>query len=191
MKKLIYIFLILFSSYQSFSQDSLSLKKLVVKISPQHFIANTFLIGVEGFNKNYSSSINFFGGITSGKEESGFSGEFQYRIYGSPMKLKEGSKKFPPYFRGIFLGFFLKGESYTLSDRDYNFQPIYVKRKVSAIFPGVVMGIQRTFEERIFVEFFVGGGIRMVDQEVGGSDIFQKDFKGVIPKIGINIGIGI
>ena len=63
--------------------------------------------------------------------------------------------------------------------------------------PGVLIGYQQTFFEILFLEIYVGGGIRTANISDTSSEanfyyndgIFDEDYKGVFPKIGFSIGL--
>jgi hypothetical protein len=67
---------------------------------------------------------------------------------------------------------------------------------------GFTLGYQRTLWEVVFLEAFVGGGIQFSDRISSGQLppdglIYQYDgitdpgYKGILPKIGLMIGIGL
>lgn len=208
------------SSGFTLAQQSANLSRTVFKLSPQHFTENSLKGGVERFNRRHSASVSIFVTGRMEKNESvyngdgydGLAGELQVRKYISPMKeitLKNGNV----YHRGIYGGLYVQGGSYS---GDFNRQFSYYDPSLGATVTevaydyedhvgnwggGILIGYQQTLWEAIFVEAFVGGGLQFSDRITTGKlpatpdyshvGIADPYFRGVLPKIGLNIGIGI
>ena len=66
---------------------------------------------------------------------------------------------------------------------------------------GFTIGYQKTLWQVLFLEAFGGGGIQFADRKVTGQapeyayydydTITDPAYKGILPKIGMNIGIGL
>lgn len=202
-------------------QDSLMLSRTVFKLSPQHFVHNSLKAGVERFNPNHSSSFAVFltGRVDNNSGDfyewggySGLAGEFQLRKYVSPMKTHT-SRKNNTYHQGIYGSAYVQGGSYsgdfteTHSAYDPNtgtFGPrteYSYKESIGNWGFGFTIGYQKTLWQVIFLEAFIGGGIQFADITLSGSKpddsffayetILDPGYKGMLPKIGINLGLGL
>ncbi len=211
MKKLIVFFLIALNTHHLHAQDEeiATPSRTVAKIQPQQFVDNTFFLSLEKFNKDFGKSFNFGLGLTSTNNEvsqSGYKAEIQYRYY--PLKFAEskGRKSGQSYHGGIYAGIYLHHSYNQKTTSYYEFNdipdsdPVLVenKHKVVAFNPGIVIGYQKTFFEKLYIEAYVGGGIRtgsISDSRTGyieyNDGIFDEDYQGVFPKIGFNIGLGL
>ena len=180
---------------------------VVVKLHPQQFIDKTFFLSLEKFNKKFENSFSIGLGLTSSNNyvnESGYKAEFQYRYFPLKFAEKKRQNSKSPYFGGIYAGIFLN-HSYNVGESkyfSYNGGPdpveITNKHTVTAFNPGVLIGYQQTIFEILYIEAFVGGGIRTAsiadtnpDEFYYNNGIFDEDYRGVFPKIGFSIGLGL
>lgn len=204
-----------------FGQDSLLLSRTVVKLSPQHFIHNSLKAGIERFNQTHSSSFALFvtgridnsgDGFYEWDGYTGLAGEFQVRKYISPMKALI-SKRNNIYHQGVYGAAYVQGGSYSgdfsevHSDYDPNtgtFGPsteYNYNENVGNWGFGFTIGYQKTLWQVIFLEAFIGGGIQFSDIIVSGSKpndsfythetITDPGYKGILPKFGLNVGLGL
>jgi hypothetical protein len=201
-------------------QETEPLSRTVFKLSPQHFTHNALKAGVERFNKNHSSSFAIFiTGRLDNNEDSyfdregynGLAGEFQIRKYISPMK-EHTSKKNNVYNQGVYGGAYLQGGAYSgeFAEQFMTYDPVtgmYVpttqydyKETIGNWGLGFTIGYQKTLWQVIFLEAFIGGGIQFSDRTVSGNPgdyyngydgITDPGYKGILPKIGLHIGIGL
>lgn len=204
----------------AFAQDTLTVSRTIFKLSPQHFIDHSLKVGVERFNKTHSGSIAFFmtGRIQNEENWSdldghnGIAGELQFRKYVSPMKMRL-SKRNNLIHQGIYGAAYLQGGSFSGDFRGVNstYDPntgqhtdhieyAYDERIINYGF-GFTMGYQKSLWQVIFLEAFIGGGIQFANETVSGTepehDFFKytgigaPGYKGILPKIGVHIGIGL
>lgn len=202
------------------AQESGTISRTVFKLSPQHFTENSLKGGVEHFNKDHSASVSvLITGRMEKNEHSyygdgydGLAGELQLRKYISPMKAVT-LKNNKIYYRGIYAGLYVQGGAYSGDfKREYIFYDQTTGGTVREIQydyeehvgnwgGGFLIGYQQTFWDVIFVEAFVGGGIQFSDRITTGKlpntpdysyyGITDPYYRGILPKIGLNIGIGL
>lgn len=146
---------------------------------------------------------------------SGIGAEFQYRKYLVPMTVHT-TKKGNTYFRGIYFSGYLQGGHYsgTQAGVYYDYDPstgtstptqYNYKDDIGNWGGGVTFGFQQTLWNKLYFEAYVGGGLQFADQITSGtvpddpdyfyfyepSGITALDYQGILPKIGIQIGIGL
>lgn len=200
-------------------EESTSISRTILKLSPQHFTDNSLKVGVERFSKTYSTSIALFATAKIHSNEYGFddnghnglAGELQVRKYVSPMKWNM-SKRGKVYHQGIYGAAYAQGGSYSgdFTDTYWSFDPITGMRGTQTTYQyqerignwgfGFALGYQRTLWQVVFIEIFMGGGIQFSDTIVSGQQpdepyyyrggITDPGYSGILPKIGMNIGIG-
>ena len=197
-----------------------TLSRTVFKLSPQHFIHNSLKAGIEHFNETHSSSTAFFvTGMIENKEYtfqgdgySGIAGEVQLRKYISPMK-SYTSRHGKAYHQGVYGAAYLQGGYYSGDFKDAysyydpntggmvtQYQYDYNEKVTNGGF-GFTIGYQKTLWQVIFLEAFVGGGVQFADKTRSGvspnpdyydyEGITDPGYKGILPKIGLHIGIGL
>lgn len=201
------------SSFAQDDEDSISFSpmKNIVKLAPFQFVDNTFFLGYESFNSDYTKSFNLGLGFKTSnsfnEEELGFKYEVQYRFYVNGFKNYTPKRKEATYRRGIYASVYLSG-LYTQIESEFStFDPVgnfstfrTNERTINAINPGVTIGIQRSVWDILYIDFYVGGGVRFAgvrdsddlfpENNFAFQDIYDADYEGVFPKIGINVGIG-
>lgn len=218
---LIPIAIFCFSFSHTFAQEAdLTLSRTIFKLSPQHFIHNSLKAGIERFNKTHSGSFVFFVTGRLENEDNAFdregydglAGEIQFRKYISPMKVRT-SKKNNIFHQGIYGAAYLQGGSYSgkFSESQAVYDPVtgqYIqqsqytyKESIGNYGFGFTIGYQKTLWQVVFLEAFVGGGIQFADRVITGnkpepgffdySGIADPGYKGILPKIGLHIGIGL
>ncbi len=194
--------------------------RTVFKLSPQHFAVNSLKAGIERFNADRAASfvVMITGRLEDeddpfdGTSYDGLAGEFQLRKYISPMKPRI-SRNGNSFYEGIYGAVYLQGgfysssysDNYTTYDPDtgnptqvgYNYD-----MKVRNGGLGFAIGYQKTLWHVVFLEAFIGGGIQFAGHEITGYKpkpvMFDTDggitdpiYEGILPKIGLNIGIGL
>jgi hypothetical protein len=202
------------------AQETQSLSRSVIKLSPQHFTDNSLKAGIERFNKTHTTSIALLVTAKLEKDEDGFAqygynglaGELQFRKYVRPMKMIT-TKKNRLFHQGIYGAAYVQAGSYSGEFNGYYFarDPITgtfgtpynydYKESTGNWGFGFTMGYQRTLWEVIFLEAFLGGGIQFSDRILTGLTppanyfgdelITDPAYKGIMPKIGLNIGLGL
>ena len=200
--------------------ESEPLSRTVLKLSPQHFVHNSLKAGIERFNHDHSSSFAVFvtGRLENGNNGSfyqegydGLAGELQFRKYVRPMN-RQVSRKGNWYNQGIYAAGYIQGGSYggrfrseysyydpntgqMVTDTQYDYT-----ESIGNYGIGFTIGYQKTLWQVIFLEAFIGGGIQFADRTVSGqadpifnhyAGITDPAYKGILPKIGLHIGIGL
>jgi hypothetical protein len=202
------------------AQEHEPLSRVVLKLSPQHFIGHAFKGGVERFNRTHSSSVTFFFTAQRQNTEEGFfqyghdglAGELQFRKYIKGMK-QITSKTGKVHHRGIYGAGYLQAGSYSgqLSHVNTVIDPVTgvrtnqwayrYKESIGNWGFGFTIGFQKTLWQALFLDAFVGGGMQFSDRIVTGNpqeepffnyiDIYHPAYNGILPKIGMTIGLGI
>jgi hypothetical protein len=203
------------------AQEPQTISRTILKLSPQHFIDNSLKVGVERFNETYTSSFAFFVTGKLQNQDDGFdrygydgiAGELQLRKYLSPMKAVM-SKKNKDYAQGVYGALYAQGGTYRgeMTDMYSNFDPVTgfptgydtydYEEQVVNFGLGFTIGYQKTLWQVMFLEGFVGGGIQFADRKVSGNippnhtyygydGIIDPGYRGILPKIGLTIGLGL
>jgi hypothetical protein len=171
----------------------------LIKISPFQFFVQTFELSLEAFNASYSKSFQISAGYKSGDNDftngSGATVTLAYRKYARTMD--RPLIKNPDVRQGIYYSLYLKGDTFNGTEAYFS-QPIG-KTSIMSISPGFTLGVQRTMFDVMFVDFYVGGGIKFPSIDYTGSthpdqgeyDIFSPGYEGIYPMIGIKVGIGL
>lgn len=201
------------------AQESEVISRTIFKLSPQHFTESSLKGGIEHFNKAHSVSVVVF--ITGRMEKNedsyygdgydGLAGELQLRRYISPMKAVT-LKNNKVYHRGIYGAVYVQGGSYSGDfKREYSYYDLNGVMVNEVYYDyedhignwggGITIGYQQTLLQVIFVEVFVGGGLQFSDRITTGKlpatpdysfyDYKDPYYRGILPKIGFNIGIGL
>lgn len=182
-------------------------RPFILKLSPFHLIDNTLHLGGELFiNKNYKSSLYLgLGGTYADKKlksDIGGSIDVQFRYYPRTFRV-DSSSSFQSAASGLFIGFGLTCGSNELRKKDDGLYFSDSYRITSQwITPSVVLGYQIIQWESLFVDAFIGGGIRMTkvsytassptfeNDVLSNANLYSRYFKGVLPKAGLTIGLG-
>ena len=206
-------FLILLALTQAgFAQPESATPRTLLKNYPQHVvIINSLKFGAEWFNARYNKSISIF--ITARGENlgsdveafgyNGLAGELQYRKYLNPMQeFTTGSNR--KFYRGVYAGGFAQGGAYRgrfKYESTSGFAKSYdYSENIGNWAAGFMVGYQRSFWQVIFIDAHIGGGIQWSHKILSGrsfsswaldsyAEIGDPDFKGVLPKFGLSIGI--
>ncbi|HEX5168540.1 MAG TPA: hypothetical protein VFW11_05160 [Cyclobacteriaceae bacterium] len=148
------------------------------------------------------------------EDYSGLGAELQYRKYLVPLAGRT-TKKGNTYYRGIYFSGYLQGGRYsgTQSGTSYNYDhstgtststPYNYKEDIGNWGGGFTFGFQQTLWSKIFFEVYIGGGLQFADRNTSGnvpdspyyyyfydSGITALDYQGILPKIGLQVGIGL
>jgi hypothetical protein len=220
MKRIVLIFAWAAGTVTLYARPVDSLSRSVIKISPQHFISHQLKFGLERFNASSTRSLVLYlnGALGNSSDNyygyqgyTGIGGEFQYRTYLSPLETHV-SRKDRAFRQGIYLAGFIQGGRYVgdFHVQAYTYDPVTqsfthntydYRDDVGNWACGFTFGLQRTFLQRLFVEVFLGGGIQFSDRilagqvpryvQYGSPGISDVAYKGVLPKAGIHIGVGL
>lgn len=206
MKKYLFIIVLAFS-FSGYSQGIKYTKddtiRYIVKNEIPRFFAGTFWTGVEFPLKNkksiYVSGIATYGSnFDSDKELIGYGAEFQYRSY-----LGKGSftTNYPIYMAAQLMyrhidRYERKVSSYFTDPVSFVSSPVYTEGKdaFNVYYAGLLIGCQ-VFVNQIFtVDLNFGGGLRLSQATDSKSftkykNISNLDYSGVVPRVGVVIGI--
>lgn len=202
MRKILFI-LCLFSVSFVKGQDMVDEPALrnTFRVGMFHFFDNTFYLNYERKLKNGNGLL--LGGGAIYKEDdyernAGYRTEVQLKIYVIEHANEKRMNKlyFAPYFTFKYL-----------ERKVYNNYPFYdewgnmiyqppTKEYYHSFSPGIVAGYSLTLYKRINIDMYLGGGLkRTFDADFKGrithdnSSIWQPGYSGVLPKIGVDIGI--
>lgn len=206
-KRLILTALFCLAMSCAIGQEIEPVSRTILKQSPQHFVGKALKVGLERFNRDHSGSVAvFFTGVLNnndqnihfGDQHDGLAGELQLRKYISPIKLYTTNKD-NLYHRGIYVAAHAQAGSYSGNFIQGHNGEMY-SEKISNNGFGFILGYQRTIWQVVFLEAFVGGGIQSGNTNRSGSFgpryfagpwVIEPDYKGILPKIGLNIGVGL
>jgi len=216
MKRYTILLFVLFLGFSSYAQTYNSRvkfedlrRKKIFKLSPFHFFDLSLNVQGEFFTSpTYKNSllIGFTGMYkdTKGKSDQGFALEIQGRYY--PRAFAADTA---PFIRNKAAGFYLGygaqlGANENTSRSGFNnLISQNFKTESAWVTPFFCFGYQLIAWETLYVDFYLGGGIKInnvsytpdvnrissfIDED---PSIFDRAYKGVIPKIGFAVGIGI
>jgi hypothetical protein len=143
----------------------------------------------------------------------GLGSELQYRKYISPVK-SYTTRKGKSYLQGIYAGGYLQGASY-INEAEFiykNFDPntgqqtktlITVTESVGNVGTGFTIGVQRTLWNVLFIDAYIGGGLQwsfidrtntpvmVLNDYYGYYSLTDPGYQGIMPKIGLQLGIAL
>lgn len=195
-------------SPQHFTQNAL---KIGIERFNRNFTKSVafYLTGMLGDNTSNNDYYNTYG-------YNGLSGEFQFRKYIRPMELLPG-KRGNEYVQGIYFAGFLQGGSYSANRYSdyYTIDPntgVKIKvveydydESIGNIAFGFTLGWHRTLWKVVYVDLYIGGGLQFSDvirtgqlpQYYSNYYFYYRDaatdpgYQGILPKFGVQIGIGL
>lgn len=196
------------------AQESVDEGSTVLKISPVEFGKAEFKLGVEYFLGNGKSSISIIPSAilkdSYREKKKGWKLMAQYRFYLSNINKADRNTLFGfenyAFYTGITGGYQSYEEDYY---REYYNQDNDVyesgefRKELTAQEGGLILGLQVSITKRIIVDFNVGGSIRnnklIDDFDYSAAEyyyyedysVFEPEYKGVKPSIGLMIGIKI
>jgi len=213
------IILILFISFlffpDSYGQENTShfTNQNALKVSPFALGKATFQVSYERFFMNRRSSLFIAPSViikeTNDQSKTGWELMGQYRLFLTHVRKDEQPTFLGVHNYGFYTGlyglYFISTEDYMVNYWD-NTDGIQKHEKstrdIDATEGGVLLGIQVDITPRILIDFYVGGGIRNTDVMDSFLDdnpptdyyyadygVFDPEYKGVKPKIGLLLGI--
>ena len=204
------IFLVLGFTHAQESNDHFS-KKNAIKINPVAFGNANFQMTYERFLGERTSSIMIAPSVTllesNEESKSGWEVMGQYRFYLTHLRKDKQEMFLNVHNYGFYTGVYGLYSNYKEDfirgywDEQNN---LYVNEEynkvVNAFEGGALIGIQIDVTKRILVDFYIGGGIRQAEisdtylesittpEYYDSYGIFDQEYKGVKPKIGLLIG---
>lgn len=186
-------------------------KPVVLKVSPFHFFDNTLQVGAEFFKtKTFKTSLFAAANVTyrPGQRisDNGGSIELQARHYPRGFKA-DSSGWVRNSASGFYLGFGANIGYNEYIDKEYYFNsslPEKITVTSQWVTPSVVFGYQLIAWEALYLDIYLGGGIRINDVKYSStpsgpteedyfsnSSIFSRYYRGILPKAGFTLGIGL
>jgi len=179
--------------------------KVILKFSPQHLIRNGLWISGEFFNSDFriSHQLSLEGVYAepynrNGKEKmSGYTAEYMLRYFPNKMK-----RFVEPHevTKGLYGAFFCQAGSYTQSETTTTTGSITYKSEMKAVtfYPGFVLGFEQRIRDGLFIDIYAGAGMHKVSTDISTNRSTNPDTRyfgifsgGVLPKVGLSIGIGL
>lgn len=221
MKKIIFILNAVLAGTAVFAQpkSDMQVPSTILKFSPQHLIRGGLWMTGEFVGKDqkkahqlslevmYRQPTDNYNGITKGV---GFTAEYQYKYYLNRFHVEKsltGKQSANGYYVGIFGQYGQYDEKSNYSEYIYNpvtQQSTNIEKNnevsTTAVYPGFVIGLQKSIGESFYVDFYAGAGMRVSNSTVKKEDP-SFDYKqspgayfiyhnGLLPKIGMSIGVG-
>lgn len=149
-------------------------------------------------------------------KETGYNLEAQYRFYVKRFKVGTNQNN-KAYQQGIYVGVWARGEQfdqkYDYKDVSYldnegieNNLTYKGTQHIESLSGGIQFGFQQTFAQHFFIDIYVGGGYRGANVETKTeiqntekiqhekilrwhNGIFNRTYKGVLPRAGFGLGV--
>jgi len=218
MRKIVFILSTAFSFATVVAQTKADMQvpSTILKFSPQHLIRGGLWITGEFVNADkkkahqlslevmYRQPTDNYNGVTKGV---GFTAEYQFKYYLNRFHIEKsltGKQSANGYYVGMFgqFGQYDEKSRYYIynSNPPYNNEEKTNQVKTTAVYPGFVIGLQKSLGESFYVDFFAGAGMRVSNSAVKNDDP-SFDYKqspaayfiyhnGLLPKVGMTIGVG-
>ncbi len=157
---------------------------------------STFSIGFEQYTTPVSSLVlipSVMYKDDNNMTKQGFLFEAQYR-YHVVNKTTNNGKSVISYYIAPYVAakyFKIEGSNgYSVWNGSY-YETFYEKStdEFSAFGLGIIGGSEITFAKKLFLDFYLGGGVRTSDSKQNATDIMSPGYKGIAPRAGFNIGV--
>ena len=200
-------------------KSDMQVPSTILKFSPQHLIrgglwmTGEFVGADQKRSHQLSAEIMYrqpndnYNGIIKGV---GFTAEYLFKYYLNRFHIEKslsGRQSATGYYVGAFAQFGQYDEKSRYSTYYYNpitQQTTYEEKtnnvKTTAVYPGFVIGLQKSLGESFYVDLYAGAGMRVSEsvveiqddnfdyrQSPGAYFIYRN---GLLPKIGMSIGFG-
>jgi hypothetical protein len=199
---ILFICVVAASHAQQVEANRSPVPRALIKISPLQFFSQTLELSVEMLNHDYSRALQISGSLRSGQSDyidgHGAGGTLAYRKYVRP--LTTPTQRNPEAVQGIYYSVFLKADYFT-GEEQYWGQSQFDKteEEIASVSPGFSIGLQRTIFEVLFLDVYIGGGIKFAAVNYVGFtpseqldyDVFHPGYDGIYPVVGIKIGVGL
>tara|TARA_B100000287_G_C20654694_1_gene788139 strand:- start:1485 stop:2105 length:621 start_codon:yes stop_codon:yes gene_type:complete len=204
MKKI--LFLSCLFSFIILKSQNLDNSNTLIKNSPFHFFDGTFHLSYEravSTNKslNISGGFHFRGDnyYNNMQEDIGWNCEIQLRRYliSFDSDVLLNGIYFSPYFKGGYFKYKELSYWYINYDSNGDYYDVFYPESLFEIKNyqgGLIMGVQMLFKEIIVFDLFLGGGIQYAELNRdnfyhSNNGIWGRNYSGVVPRIGLNIGV--
>lgn len=157
---------------------------------------STFSVGFEQYTTDVSSIV-FIPSVMYKEDNNlakqGFIFEAQYR-YHVVNKATNNGKAVISYYVAPYAAvkYFKIEDNYGYSVWNgsyYDYVYLEYTDEFSAFGAGIIGGSEITFAKKLFLDFYIGGGIRTSDATRNAESIVDPGFKGIAPRAGFNIGV--
>jgi len=192
-------------------------KPIALKLSPFHFFDRQLSLTGEFFNKKFQRStavtLNLIYADNSKIYDFGTSLNIERRFYPRGFN-PDTTNWFRNMARGFYFGLGVQGGYNEFTDREYNYYDPYngyptgpvdeVTITSQWLTPSVSIGYQIILWEALYLDGYIGGGIKFNDTKktakdgaanlngyYSSPDIFSRYYKGIIPRVGITLGMGL
>ncbi len=203
-----YLCLALFIPFSTLiAQDEEKLfNKFVFKMSPQHLTLNMLKVGLESFNKtrtiSYTANFNVAANNNNQDELGYYGGNFPYNGVGIELQMRkylnklsvQQTKRGREYFQSVYFSGFLQGGTYKKAFESTFVSTISAKN----IALGFTIGLQRTLWKVLTVDGYIGAGYQLAERKIENypfpyyyQGFTQPGFSGILPKVGLNIGVAL
>ena len=188
-------------------------KQNALKISPVEFGKAEFQVSYERyFGKDRNSSLSIMPSIiledSFNESREGYQIMAQYRFFLTHLRKDEGNSIFGMHNIGFYAGFYGLALDYSRDymagyydessmqwiEKEYN-------RDQTSLEGGALIGLQMDITDRICLDMYLGGGIRKTDYTdtieddinienyYNSYDVFDREYNGVKPRLGLQVGI--
>jgi hypothetical protein len=194
-------------------------KPIVLKLSPFHFFDRQLSLTGEFFNKKYTRStavtLNLIYADNSKIYDFGTSINIERRFYPRGFN-PDTSNWIRNMASGFYFGFGVQAGYNEFNDREfyrsyydpmtgqYSSLPNDVTITSQWVVPAVSIGYQIILWEALYIDAFVGGGIKFNETSKSSPranvdfsryydspDILSRYYKGIIPRVGVTLGMGL
>jgi hypothetical protein len=181
-----------------------STPRAIIKISPFQFLSQTLEVSIESLNSDYSKAFEINGALRSGHYDydQGRGGTLgiAYRKYVRP--LATPTRRNPDASQGVYYSLFVKGQYFAGRDAYYWQSPntSRIDESITTLNPGFTIGLQRTLFEVLYLDMFIGGGIKFTNVKYSAAipgftfmeyDVLHPAYEGIHPVAGVKIGVGL
>jgi hypothetical protein len=196
--------------------SDMQIPRNILKFSPQHLIRGGLWMSGEIINKDlkkahqlsvevmYRQPNERYTGVIKGV---GFTAEYQYKYYVNRFHI-EKSLTGKQSANGYYVGFFGQYGQYNERSRyivyqqnaPYNGEERTNDVNTTSIYPGFVIGLQKSIGESFYIDFYAGAGMRASNSTIKTKDdsfnyrqspgayfIYNN---GLLPKVGMSLGVG-
>ncbi len=212
MKKILFIPILFLAITFCQAQEAETYLNNVIKINPFLFGQSQFQLSYEHYFKNRKSSVllmpSYLLKDSRDTELQGFEIMGQYRFYLTHYNKNERKTFLNMYNYGFYAGLYALYLNYDETFTRYTYNPITFenesnsyKKSIQSIEGGALLGLQMDISRRIVLDFYIGGGLRKSEVEdsyldsnieaeyYGEYSVFDFEFTGIKPKVGLMLGI--
>lgn len=205
---------VLFISMSTYAQENTEpfFKQNALKISPVEFGKAEFQLTYERYFNDRSSSLSIMPSIiledSFNESQEGYQLMAQYRFFLTHLRKDQGKSVFGFHNIGFYAGVYGLALDY---QKDYmagywdDFTMDYIENEYThdqtSYEGGAIIGLQIDISNRILLDMYIGGGIRKtdatdtidddpnIDMYYRDYNVFDREYNGVKPRLGLQLGI--